>query len=135
MWGGDDPDERKPLWWKEYQFAPETRTNIQSGPKTYDSIGFNDQMFDYYRKLINIRKENPVLSNGRFGLIKAEGNTLAYRRFDDSGSVIVLINAGDMTVTYNLNEGKEWTDLLTGSELKAGMIEILPMSALILRPE
>ena len=61
MWGGDDPDERKPLWWKEFSFTPETRTNIQPGPKTYDSIRFNQELLDYYKLLIKIRKENQAL--------------------------------------------------------------------------
>ncbi|MCU0387587.1 MAG: alpha-amylase family glycosyl hydrolase, partial [Chitinophagaceae bacterium] len=33
MWGGDDPDCRKPLWWKEMAFDDETATNFQPGEK------------------------------------------------------------------------------------------------------
>jgi len=44
-----DPDNRKPLWWKEYTFQPETRNNIQPGIKTYDSVGFNQECFDFIK--------------------------------------------------------------------------------------
>jgi len=62
---------RKPLWWKEYKFDPETRNNIQKGEKTFDTVGFNQEQHDFYKKLIRIRKENPVLSNGN---IEFSGN-------------------------------------------------------------
>ena len=56
MWGSDDPDNRKPLWWPGMQFDPETRTNLQPGPKSYDSVGFDSSHFDYIKNLIRLRK-------------------------------------------------------------------------------
>ncbi|HNY07880.1 MAG TPA: alpha-amylase family glycosyl hydrolase, partial [Bacteroidales bacterium] len=60
MWGADDPYNRKPLWWKEFTFQPETRTNFQPGKKLYDNVAFDTPLFNFYKKLIRIRKENPV---------------------------------------------------------------------------
>jgi cyclomaltodextrinase len=73
MWGSDDPDPRKPLWWKEYKFSDESRNNFQPGTRVYDKAGFNVQQFEWYKKLIAIRNENPVLADGDIRFLVAEG--------------------------------------------------------------
>ena len=131
MWGADDPDERKPLWWKEFNFDNETRTNIQPGSKTYDSVGFNQEFFDYYKKLIKIRKENKVLSEGTLEFIKAGKDVLVYKRASESDLIYVMINTADTAVSSDLPEGDVYIDLLTDEVLPSGTIEIKPMTALI----
>ena len=76
MWGADAPHCRKPLWWKEFSFEPETRNNFQPGEKTYDQVSFDQQQFDWYKKLISIRKDNPILENGDIAFLLAEGKKL-----------------------------------------------------------
>ncbi|KAF0197882.1 MAG: glycosidase [Bacteroidetes bacterium] len=133
MWGGDDPDERKPLWWKEYNFTPESRTNIQPGPKTFDSINFNEELLSYYKKLIKIRRENPVLTDGKLAFLKAEKNTLIYKRFNDNDIMIILINLGNETISHDIDEGKNFIDLISGNKFNSGKIEIPSMSAIVLK--
>ncbi len=65
MWGADDPEDRKPMWWKELKFEPESRNNFQPGNKDFDPVGFNQQHFDFFKKLGKIRNTNPVLSQGK----------------------------------------------------------------------
>ena len=133
MWGGDDPDERKPLWWEEFTFDPETRTNVKPGKKIYDNVGFNREMFNYYKKLITIRKENPVLSNGKFDFIKAEGNTLIYKRENKNEIIYTLFNLDKKrTIPYSLGKGK-FIDLITGREYDGANIKIEPFSGLVLK--
>ena len=64
MWGADDPDCRKPLWWPEYQFEKENSNNFLSAPEKYGATGFNKNQYAWYKKLIQIRKENKVLVDG-----------------------------------------------------------------------
>ncbi|MFH1120360.1 MAG: alpha-amylase family glycosyl hydrolase [Bacteroidota bacterium] len=133
MWGGDDPDERKPLWWKDLSFIPETRTNIKPGPKAFDSVGFNQALFDYYKQLIKIRKENPVLSSGKLEFSEARNNTLIYKRFNESDLIIVMINTGDEIVNTEISGSKEFENLLTGSRQISGKITIPPKSVILFK--
>jgi len=134
MWGDDDPDCRKPLWWKGFRFEPETRNNYQPGTKEYDSVGFNQEQFNWYRKLISIRKANPVLSNGKFEFVLTEGTKLVYRRSDGKSSLTVVINAGSVPEDISLPANKGFTDLLSGKITHGNKVTVQPFSALILRP-
>jgi hypothetical protein len=50
MWGADDPFNRKPLMWKEYNFAPETNNYFQEGLKNFDSLVFNEDQYKIVSK-------------------------------------------------------------------------------------
>lgn len=132
MWSADDPS-RKPLMWKEFSFEPETRNNYQSGEKAYDSLVFNQAQFDWYKKLIAIRKSNPVLSTGAIEFLWAKGKQLAYRRFDEKSEVIVLFNLETEEHSLNLSRDATYIDLLTGKKVKAGSMVLQPMKAAILK--
>ncbi len=132
MWGADDPDCRKPLWWPEYRFQPETRTNIQPGPKAYDSVGFNADVFSFYKKLIRIRKENAVLSTGGIRFLKAFDKVLAYERYDSQNVIIVLFNTGYISRIFQLPEGK-YIDLMNGQTVSNQTLKLKSLSALILK--
>jgi glycosidase len=133
MWGSDDPDCRKPLWWPEYTFDPETRTNFQNITKTYDTVCFNQQHFNFYKKLIAIRKSNPVLSSGGIDFIKAEGKTLVYKRYDTNHEILVLFNLETTKQNFNLSAKVTYTNLLDNTIVKAGAISLAPLTAAILR--
>jgi cyclomaltodextrinase len=128
MWGADDPDPRKPLWWPDYQFADETRNNLQPGEKEYDKVGFNQQTFDWYKKLIAIRKENPVLVNGKIEFIKAEGHTLIYKRYDEQNEVLVFFNLEEGSQNFPLPEGAVYKSLLD-DKVVSGVLHLEPLEA------
>jgi glycosidase len=133
MWGGDDPNCRKPLMWKDTKFDPETRNNIQAGPKTYDKVEFNQSHFDWYKKLITIRKSNPVLSTGELQFMVTEGKRLAYKRFNSSEEIIVLLNLEPTSQNFELPQHTVWIDLLTNKKYKAKSINIKSLSAAVLK--
>jgi len=135
MWGDDDPDCRKPLWWEGMQFDPETRTNIRKGKKIYDSVSFNREQFNFYKNLISIRKGNPVLSSGEIMFVVAEDNKLAYKRFDDRNEVLVLFNRGAEGERFTLPERSTYTNLLTGERISGEEVLLEPLSASILKRE
>jgi cyclomaltodextrinase len=132
MWGAFDPDCRKPLWWQEYQFDPESRNNYQPGEKTYDEVEFNDEQFNYYKKLIQIRNQNPVLSDGNIRFIKAEGKTLVYKRYDHKNEIIVLFNLEDGDKQFHLPKDHNYLDLLTNTAGKQ-RITLHRLSAAVLK--
>ncbi|HRI20052.1 MAG TPA: alpha-amylase family glycosyl hydrolase, partial [Panacibacter sp.] len=135
MWGGDDPHPRKPLWWKEFTFQPETRNNFQPGKKTFDKVGFNQQQFDLYKKLINIRKNNPVFISGDISFLTAEGKMLAYKRFNGKDEIIILFNAEADKRIFQLPGIATYINLLTGKKMKGNSISLNTLTAAILRKE
>ena len=133
MWGADDPNCRKPLMCKEIKFDPETRTNIQPGPKTYDQVSFNQSQFDLYKKLISIRKNNPVLSDGDMTFLAAEGKKLAYKRSDSKDEIIVIFNLEPTQQNFKLPSNSTWIDLLTNKKIKGNSISLKTLSAAVLK--
>ncbi|MBW6491836.1 MAG: hypothetical protein K0B15_11655 [Lentimicrobium sp.] len=136
MWGCDDPDERKPLWWSGFDFDDETRTNLKPGTPQLDKVGFNKDMFEYYKKMIAIRKENPVLSNGRIEFTYAKGNVLVYKRINDSKQMILAaFNTGTAEVKIELTFKGDYTELLTGIKGSGNTVVLRPMTAALIKPD
>jgi len=133
MWGADDPNCRKPLMWKEIKFEPETRNNIQPGKKTYDKVEFNQTQFDFYKKLILIRKSNPVLSTGDLKFITAKGKKLTYSRFDSKDEIIVCFNLEPTTQEFDLPQKSTWIDLLTNKKFSGDKIKLKTLTAAVLK--
>ena len=133
MWGADDPNCRKPLMWKEINFDPETRNNIQPGKKTYDKVEFNQVQFDFYKKLINIRKSNPVLSTGDLKFLTAKGKMLTYSRFDSKDEIIVCFNLEPTAQEFVLTKKSTWIDLLTNKKFSGDKIKLKTLTAAVLK--
>ncbi len=134
MWGADDPDCRKPLWWQSLTFDDEYRNNFQPGKKTYDSVSFNKEHFEFYKKIIAIRKQNPVLATGDIKFIKAEGELLVYKRFDDKDVIIITFNLSDKVKEIFLPDGKPYINLLDNTTY-INSTRLLPLSAKILKQD
>lgn len=129
MWGGDDPDCRKPLWWPEFEFDPEYRNNFQPGNKTYDKVGFNEDHFAFYKKIIKIRKENPVLTDGNIEFFIAEGKKLCYKRNDGKDEIIVMFNMDEENANeFPLHPDNKYVSLLDGNEGPL-VVSLPPLSA------
>lgn len=121
MWGADLGDARKPLIWPDYNFEEERVHPIQR-ERPVDKVQFNSEVFQYYQKLIQIRKDNPVLIHGdiEFIVIDDGQEVLAYRRFDDDKEVIAIFNTSQTEQIINIpiqNKGT-YQDVLYGSALR-----------------
>ena len=120
MMGGHDPDCRRPFDWK--YIYDENKINLR----------------EYYKKLIEIRKNNSCLRSGSFNKIIANEMVYGYLRSDDHNSIIVVINNDDISEVVKISLKKEYVfDLLTNKkyQVKNGILEIKmnPMSGLILK--
>ncbi|MEI7664006.1 MAG: DUF3459 domain-containing protein, partial [Bacteroidota bacterium] len=131
--GADDPHCRKPLWWKEFKFEHETRNNFQPGAKQYDPVGFNQAQFDWYKKLISIRRQNPVLATGDITFMVAEGKKLAYKRSDAGDEILVLFNLGPATQDFPLPVHANYIDLLTGKTIRGNNVRLKSLTSAILK--
>lgn len=133
MWGGDDPDCRKPLWWSELNVEPENRNNIQKGPKAVDPAGFNREHFEYYQQLTRLRRENPALRHGDIEFLRAEGKILLYRRFTREQEIFVLFNLSEKTQRFRLPHPGPYRDLLMDAAV-GQEIDLVPMSGMVVLP-
>lgn len=134
MWGSDDPEDRKPMWWKGMRFDPESRNNIQPGATGFDPVGFNPSHFGFFKKLGSIRNNNRVLSEGKIKFLVTEGKALAYSRYDDKDEIIVMFNAGTSPAKFALSSGTKYVDLLTGKKISGSELQLNALTAVILKP-
>ena len=78
--GIEEIDYRKPMEWQE-----------------------KGELFDYYQKLIRLRKENMNLMLGKYRLLEAKGPIYAYCRESNEEKLIVLINNSDQQIQYDVD--------------------------------
>jgi len=103
MWGADDPDTRKPLIWPDYNFENETFHPFnKERPK--NEVKFDTVLFNFYRKLISIRKSYPLLSNGKldYVVIDDTNKILAFSRYNELSEVIAIFNTSEETRYLNI---------------------------------
>lgn len=132
MWGSDDPDCRKPLWWKEFKFDQETRNNYQPGLSEKDAVGFNQNQFNFYKKLISIRKKYPSLIHGEIEFLTTEGKQLSYMRKYASQVIYVYFNAGDQPVKFKLPNSRIFISLLQSEKEISNHLVLAPLESAIL---
>jgi cyclomaltodextrinase / maltogenic alpha-amylase / neopullulanase len=142
MWGGDDPDCRKPMVWKEFKYETET-THPFGLPRPTDEVIFDKSLFDWYKKLAHIRNENEELSLGKvsFNVIDNEKSIICYTRKYNENSIVILANNNESTNEINLDSVKglsgknNWKDLVSGNSLqiKDGVIKLSPYQIIILK--
>ena len=109
MMGAHDPDCRRPFDWK-YTEAP-------------DKVSLRE----YYKKLIQIRKEYSSLRTGSFSTLVADGMVYGFLRSDDESSIAVILNNDTKINKIKIPFKSDYAlDLLTGKKYiaKNGQVEI-----------
>jgi glycosidase len=141
MWGADDPSCRKPLIWSDYTFQNEEAHPLGKD-RPVDKVEFNHSLFEYYQKVIKIRKENPVLIHGQIEFLQMnDEEVLAYHRYDAENEIIVVLNANFNTITlqFPLRKNKIYRDILYNTKVRnisnQPAIEIPARTAVILKAE
>jgi glycosidase len=132
MWGADDPDCRKPLWWAEFAFDNENRTIVSKNATVSDPVEFNVDQFNFYKQLIQIRKNESVLSLGDIDFLKKDGKLLVYKRFDQQDEIIICLNAGTTEVFFDLPSGNYYLDLISGEKIQKN-VELNALEGKILK--
>ena len=123
MWGATDPYCRKPMLWDEFLYDDEKNPSIVNEGEVY-SQEVDNELFQWYKKLIKIRKENRVLVYGRFNELLAdnERNVIAYERISEDDSIIVVLNNSfnDVeNIEFQTNyRDEKYLDLISGNMIK-----------------
>jgi glycosidase len=116
MWGGDDPDERKPMVWPEFSYETEV-ANISQIPRPADEVKFDSCLYNCYKKLIHIRNKETALCRGNFTPVyfNDQKDILAFSREYQDEQLIIIINNSGQEQKADIEQVKtgKWTDLLT----------------------
>ncbi|MDZ7625192.1 MAG: alpha-glucosidase C-terminal domain-containing protein [Ignavibacteriaceae bacterium] len=120
MWGGDDPDCRKPMVWQELDYENEMSHPFNKS-RPSDEVSYNQELYEWYKKLIHIRNENEVLALGdlNFFLIDDGNNILGYERTIGDNKIFIILNNQDKPIEYKLSLDKLFPDGDTLEELVA----------------
>ena len=133
MWGGNDPDGRKPMLWSEKQYEPETFNPDQS-KHSPDEVAFNKELFEWYQKFIALRQKYQAIKLGDYTTIATDDaqKLYAFRRKLGNEEIVVIINRGDKLATFSNNalKGKKFNDAFTAKGVK--QITVAPMNIVVL---
>jgi glycosidase len=144
MWGGDDPDCRKPMVWPDKKYEIESVDPLNR-KRPADSVYYNKNLFDWYKKLISIRENNKALSLGalHFFLTNNSNKTLGYSRILNGKTYLIVVNNNSVksevkisAEMFDKHQGKI-KDLVTGREISGidnnYIVELPPYGAAILQ--
>ncbi len=142
MWGGDDPDCRKPMVWKELNYETET-THPFGKQRPADKVKFDQSLFNWYKKIVEIRKANKPLSLGNieFDVIDNTKRILSYKREWKNESVVIIANNNPNRNEIELDKIKflenksGWIDQISNKKITAknGKLQLAPYQILILK--
>jgi glycosidase len=140
MWGGDDPDCRKPMVWPELKYEAEVSHPFGKA-RPADQVEFNSDLHKFYQRIINIRRAHPALATGSFRnlLVDDQKRVYVFERNNLDEQVLVVINNSERPQAISLRvERQYWIDLVSGNSYVAAegklALKIDPRSALILAP-
>lgn len=140
LWGGDDPDCRKPMLWPERHYQPEAAHPL-GRPRVLDAVAFDAALHDWYRRLISVRRRNPALSRGEiaFDLIDDERKLIVFSRILEGQRIQVVVNnsPGEQTVNLpvvgSVEPAGRFTDLMEGGRLQNHALLLAPFAVKILK--
>jgi cyclomaltodextrinase / maltogenic alpha-amylase / neopullulanase len=94
MWGGNDPDCRKPMIWDDLEYESERYLPDQTIRKDEDKVEQDKDLLAWYKKLIRMRNDNEVLQTGGFRTLLTDDKNkiFAFSRFNEKDEIVVIIN-------------------------------------------
>ena len=141
MWGGDDPDPRKPMVWGDLEYEPET-SHPMGLPRRADVVAPDPGLFRTYQELVTLRKDHlRLLVDGDLTWLAADdaNGLLAYQRTLGDRAAIVLFNRSEdyQELTVEVDDGR-WEEIYVSgaqagrtAEVSGGRLatELAPLSA------
>jgi glycosidase len=104
MWGGDDPDCRKPMLWSELDYDSEKahfcdELDDCSGSRPIDKVTVDDNLFNHYQNLINLRKKHIALTQGNYKLVYSNDKSgiFAFERFTENERILAIFNGSTIS--------------------------------------
>jgi cyclomaltodextrinase / maltogenic alpha-amylase / neopullulanase len=116
MWGANDPDCRKPMVWADLKYEDE-KTLPSQAAKRPDAVSTDQNLYDFYKKLIAIRNTQPALTLGDYNtiLVNDEHQVFGFARKYNNQTVYTVLNnsAKAQSAKLTLQKNKTYIDLIT----------------------
>ena len=99
----------------------------------------NKELFEFYRTLISIRKNESALRRGTRETILATDEILAYRRVEGNSTILCVMNVSEQTADFELDISESTPLLATSSECgiqiegKKKRVSLPPFSGMIIK--
>jgi len=110
MWGADDPDCRKPMIWDEFKYDDEIAhlcdySDDCTNTRQVDKIGVDHDLLNFYKQMIKLRKNYPVLNRGTFKTLFMNDSKgiFAFERSLDNQKIIAIFNSLDTVQKLSTN--------------------------------
>ncbi|MFA4838490.1 MAG: glycoside hydrolase family 13 protein [Candidatus Neomarinimicrobiota bacterium] len=105
MWGADDPDCRKPMVWPDLKYEPEVAHPFGLKRPT-DQVEVDQELLEYYKSVIRLRRENLVLSTGNYRTIICddEHNLFVFERQSEKGTIRSVFNLSEKSQEFSANK-------------------------------
>lgn len=122
MWGANDPDCRKPMWWDDINYDDEVY-NPNGLKRLPDKVEINADLFKHYQKMISIRNNYKSLKLGNFKtiLVDDKKNIFIFEREYKGEKIIVALNNSTNLEVVEISTTEEnlYCDLLNDNQIKA----------------
>ena len=124
MWGGHDPDNLKPMLWRELVYEKETYRTIRPDLVDRSANVANKELVALYAKLGEIRHKYPAIQRGDFSpvLVDDQKAIYCYSRKYENSEVVVALNFDSKKQTLEFPTswkiGSKVKDLLNDKKFK-----------------
>lgn len=138
MWGGDDPDCRKPMVWPEFEYETEI-ANESTTPRPADPVKFDTELHKFYQKIIKMRHDEVALRRGdmQFVFTDDSKDIVAYTRTYQNDKILCVVNNSVNEQSFSINNLAEqhWTNIETHTMVSLKDLKISPKTVLILKTQ
>lgn len=138
MWGANDPDSRKPMIWADIEYQDEV-SNPDGSFRPADTVKVNQQLKDYYQKLIAIRNNNIELQLGDYQTLLTEDEKAIFaysRQYQHETTWVVFNNSAEKRqIELPRSTCNEMTNLISGQKFQCGSttVSLSAKSAMVLK--
>jgi cyclomaltodextrinase len=136
LWGGNDPDCRKPMLWADKKYAAET-FNPDQTTHAPDEVQFNPDLFAWYQKFIALRQSSPAIRLGSFTTVATDDarQLYAFSRKYGKEEVLVVFNRSSKLAlfTHAVLAGNTFKNVFTHATAK--QVQLAAMDVVVLRNE
>jgi glycosidase len=129
MWGGNDPDSRKPMIWEDISYDDEVY-NADGSKHAPDEVEINYDLLNHYKKLISIRNKHKALQIGDFQTLITddERELFGFTRTHGDNSIHVVLNNSDakQTLVSDTFSAECYTDLISEKSFNKDTDIVIP---------
>ena len=116
MWGAGDPDDRMPMVWKGLTYEPQA-IDPRGRARTPDDVSFDEDLFDFYKSAIGIRRKHDALNHGDFSVVATDDaqRVIVTMRQSKSETLYLVTNRGDKDATVQVQTDKKLSPMFASS--------------------